>query len=81
MLYAMFFAMSFALVRGYHGAPLTAGLRLTTVPIALGLVAPFSGSLAERWPRLVMLSGMGLCLAAVIGLRQVLTGTPESQPA
>src|SRR4051812_43334633 len=55
--------------------------RAYLVPIALGLVAPFSGSLAERWPRLVMLSGMGLCLAAVIGLGQVLTGTPESQPA
>ena len=81
MLYAMFFAMSFALVRGYHDAPLIAGLRLTIVPIALGLVAPFSGSLAERWPRLVMHSGMGLCIAAVFGLGQVLTGTPDSQLA
>jgi hypothetical protein len=79
MLYAMFFVMSFALVRGYHDAPLTAGLRLTIVPIAIAVVAPFSGSIAERRPRLVMWSGMVLCLAAVIALNQVLTGTPESQ--
>src|SRR4029079_4774657 len=39
------------------------------------------GSFAERWPRLVMLSGMGLCIAALIGLAQVLTGTPDSVPA
>jgi hypothetical protein len=27
--------MSFALVRGYHGPPVAAGLTLTTIPIAL----------------------------------------------
>jgi EmrB/QacA subfamily drug resistance transporter len=81
MLYGMFFAMSFALVRGYHDAPLTAGLRLTIVPVALGLVAPFSGSLSQRWPRLVMLGGMGLCFAAAVGLSQVLTGDRGSEPA
>jgi EmrB/QacA subfamily drug resistance transporter len=78
MLYGMFFAMSFALVRGYHDSPLAAGLRLALVPVALGVVAPFSGSAAEVRPRLVMLGGMALCVAAVIWVRWSLTGTPDS---
>ena len=81
MLYGMFFAMSFALVRGYHDAPLTAGLRLAIVPVALGVVAPFSGGLAEHRPRQVMLGGLALCVAAVIWLRWSLIGTPGSLPA
>jgi EmrB/QacA subfamily drug resistance transporter len=80
MLYGMFFAMSFALVRGYHDAPLTAGLRLALVPVALGLVAPFSGAAAELRPRQVMLGGMALCVAAVIWLRWSLTGAADSLP-
>jgi EmrB/QacA subfamily drug resistance transporter len=78
MLYGMFFAMSFALVRGYHDAPLTAGLRLAIVPVALGVVAPFSGAAADLRPRQVMLGGMVVCVAAVIWLRWSLTGTPDS---
>jgi hypothetical protein len=78
MLYSMLFAMSFALVRGYHDAPLIAGLRLALVPVALGVVAPFSGIAAELRPRQVMLSGLFLCLAAAIWLRWSFTGTPES---
>ena len=78
MLYSMLFAMSFALVRGYHDTPLTAGLRLTLVPVALGVVAPFSGAAAELRPRLVMLSGLSLCIVAAVWLRWWFTGTPES---
>lgn len=78
MLYGMFFAMSFALVRGYHQAPLAAGLRLAVVPVALGLVAPFSGGLADRRPRQVMLGGMAVCVGAVIWLHWSMTGTPDS---
>jgi hypothetical protein len=78
MLYGMFFAMSFALVRGYHDAPLTAGLRLALVPVALGVVAPFSAAAAELRPRQVMLGGASLCVAAVVWLRWSLTGTPDS---
>ncbi|MGE0223766.1 MAG: MFS transporter [Acetobacteraceae bacterium] len=80
MLYAMFFAMSFALVRGYHETPLAAGLHLALVPVALGVVAPFSGALAETRPRQVMLGGMALCVAAAIWLRWSFTGTPDSMP-
>lgn len=80
MLYGMFFAMSFALVRGYHDAPLAAGLRLTIIPIGLGVVAPFSGAWYERRPRLVMIGGMAICIAAVALLTNVMSGAPRSLP-
>ena len=78
MLYGMFFAMSFALIRGYHDPTFAAGLRLTVVPVALGLVAPFGGAWADKRPRLVMAGGMVVCLASAVALRVLLTGTPQS---
>ena len=78
MLYGMFFAMSFALIRGYHDPSLAAGLRLTVIPVALGLVAPFGGAFADKRPRLVMAAGMAVCLASALALPALLTGTPES---
>jgi len=78
LLYGMFFAMSFALVRGYHEAPYFAGLTLTPVPVALGLVAPFSGALVDKRPRLVMVGGMALSAIAAIALTFILTGSPQS---
>jgi hypothetical protein len=79
LLYSMFFLMSFALVRGYHDAPLLAGLRLAIIPVALGLVAPFTGVLATRvGVRTLLLGGMGLCLVATLTLARVMDGTPES---
>jgi EmrB/QacA subfamily drug resistance transporter len=80
MVYGLFFAMSFALIRGYHDPSFAAGLRLTVVPVALGLVAPFSGTLSDRRPRLVMLVGMAFCVVSAIALKGLLTGTPESLP-
>jgi EmrB/QacA subfamily drug resistance transporter len=79
MLYGMFFLMSFALVRGYHHSPLDAGLRLAIIPVALGIVAPFGGALHERLGvRTVLLSGMAVCVAALILLSVALTGTSSS---
>jgi EmrB/QacA subfamily drug resistance transporter len=78
MLYSMFFAMSFALVRGCHDQPLAAGLRLTIIPLALGIVAPFSGSLYETRPRLVMVGGMTICAVAALALNKLLTGAEHS---
>ncbi len=78
MLYSMFFAMSFALVRGFHDAPLISGLHLALIPVALGVVAPFSGSAAEQRPRQVMLGGLALCVAAAIWLRWSLMGGQDS---
>jgi EmrB/QacA subfamily drug resistance transporter len=78
MLYGMFFSMSFCFVRGYHASPLEAGLRLTVVPLALGIVAPFSGTIYERHPRLASIGGMALCVAAIIALNTMLTGSANS---
>ncbi len=78
MLYAMFFAMSFALVRGYHDSPVAAGARLTIIPLALGLVAPLSGALAERHLRVLLIAGMAICFAATLELARVMTGAPGS---
>lgn len=79
MLYGMFFLMSFALVRGYHDSPLAAGLRLAIIPVALGIVAPFSSTLHQRLgARTVLFSGMAICAAAVILLSVVLAGTAAS---
>jgi MFS family permease len=78
MLYGMFFALSFALVRGYRDPPLVAGLRLAIVPVALGVVAPFSGSLCDRYPRLVPIAGMAVCLLALIALNLEITEEPGS---
>jgi EmrB/QacA subfamily drug resistance transporter len=80
MLYGMFFAMSFALIRGYHDPSFAAGLRLAVVPAALGVVAPFGGALSDKRPRLVMLLGMAFCMISAIALSALLTGTPESLP-
>jgi EmrB/QacA subfamily drug resistance transporter len=74
LLYGIFFLMSFALVRGYHDSSLSAGLRLAITPVALGIVAPFSGALYERLgPRVVAVSGMAICLAALFFLSRALT--------
>jgi EmrB/QacA subfamily drug resistance transporter len=78
MLYGMFFAMSFALVRGYHDSAFAAGLRLTIVPIALGVIAPLGGALSDKHPRAVMLGGMALCALSAFALSQLLDGTPAS---
>jgi hypothetical protein len=48
MLYGMFFAMSFVLIRGYYDPAFAAGLRLTIIPVALGLVAPFGGAWSDK---------------------------------
>ena len=78
MLYGMFFAMSFALIRGYHDPAFAAGLRLTIIPVALGIVAPFGGAWSDKRPRLVMVSGMAVCLVSALALTALITGTSES---
>jgi EmrB/QacA subfamily drug resistance transporter len=67
MLYGMFFLMSFALEHGYGDTPLAAGLRLAVIPVALGIVAPFSGALSDRMgARLLSAGGMAVCVAALV---------------
>jgi EmrB/QacA subfamily drug resistance transporter len=79
LLYAMFFLMSFAFVRGFHESPITSGVRLAIVPITLGLVAPLSGSLCDRLGVRGLTSvGMAFCVAGIVLLPVGLTGVGHS---
>jgi len=81
LLYAMFFLMSFALEHGYGDSPQAAGFRLAAIPIALGLVAPLSGALSDRFgARLLSVGGMCLCLLALVILAFAETDPTLSRP-
>jgi hypothetical protein len=80
MLFGMFFAMSYAFVRGYRDLPIIAGLRLTIVPIALGIVAPFAGAVPDRYSKLVLVSGPVICGLSALGLIPALSGASDSLP-
>lgn len=65
MLFGMLFLMAFVFMRGYQESALTGGLRLSIIPVALGIVAPLSGMLYDRLgPRILTVLGMATCLAA-----------------
>jgi EmrB/QacA subfamily drug resistance transporter len=65
-LFGMFFLMPFVFVRGYHDSWLVAGLRLSMIPVALGIAAPLSGALSDRLgPRVPTVAGTVTCLAAL----------------
>jgi len=62
-LFGMFFLMPFVFVRGYKDSWLDAGLRLSIIPVALGIAAPLSGALSDRLgPRVPTVAGMVTCL-------------------
>jgi MFS family permease len=74
LLYGMFFLTSFALVSGYHDSPTLAGLKLAVIPVAIGIVAPFSGDLSKRLgPRLLSVAAMAVCLTALLVLSAIST--------
>jgi hypothetical protein len=74
LLYGIFFIVSFGLVRGYHRPVEMAGLRLAVIPIVIGLIAPFSGVLAEKaGARLVSVAGMALCILSLVILSIIAT--------
>ena len=61
---------------GYGDSPLAAGLRLAIIPIAIGVVAPISGLLFDRFgSRLPTLTGMLTCAASLVLLYFALDGT------
>ena len=69
LLYGMFFVISFALIRGYHNTAQLAGFKLAIIPVALGLVAPFSGALGERLGlRFLPIASMAICISALATL-------------
>lgn len=66
VLFGVLFVVPFYLERGAHLSPGASGLRLTALPVALGLVAPFAGHLADRLgARALTVSGM---LVTALGL-------------
>jgi MFS family permease len=73
----MFFLMSFALEHGHGDSPEVAGFRLAVIPVALGVVAPFSGALSDRLgARWLRAAGMAVCVVALLIL-----GIVESDPS
>ena len=72
LLYGMFYLMSYAAIRGLHEPPERAGLRLSAIPIALGITAPFAGALVKRYGTATLaLLGMSLAAAALLVLSLV----------
>ena len=63
------------LVRVYLDSELVAGLRLSIVPVLLGLLAPVGGMLYDRFgARTVTAAGMALCVAGLAVLYVFLDG-------
>ena len=75
LLYGMLFLMSLGLVKGLDNRAHVAGLKLATIPILLGLVAPLAARLGGRFgARRVGIAGMALCLAAILALVAIAFG-------
>jgi len=79
LLFGVFLLVPFALEGGYADAPFAAGLRLATIPIALGIVAPFAGALSDRLgPRWLTAIGMVITALSLVGLAFALDGATGS---
>lgn len=69
MLFGAFFVLPFVLEQAYGDSSWIAGLRLSVIPAALGLVAPLSGALYDRLgARLLTVSGMVAALVSLLAL-------------
>src|SRR6266404_239279 len=80
-LFGLFFLMPFIFVRAYRDSTFAAGLRLSIVPVMLGVVAPVAGALCDRLgARMLTVSGMLICVVASALLFAALDGAPASLP-
>ena len=80
-LFGLFFLVPFVLVRAYQDTALAAGLRLSIVPVMLGLLAPLGGALYDRFgARVVTASGMVVCIAGLAVLHVFLDGAAANMP-
>ncbi len=80
-LFGIFFLMPFVFVRVYQDSALAAGLRLSIVPVMLGVISPIGGLLYDRLgARIVTVSGMLFCVAGLVLLFTTADGTPGSLP-
>lgn len=80
-LFGVFFLMPFALVRVYDETALVAGLRLSILPVMLGLLAPLGGMLSDRLgTRVPTVCGMLTSIAGLAGLYVFLDGSTANLP-
>jgi EmrB/QacA subfamily drug resistance transporter len=80
-LFGVFFLIPFVLVRVYQDSELAAGLRLSILPVALGLVAPLGGALYDRYgARAPTCCGMLICIAGLVLLYAFLDGSAANLP-
>lgn len=80
-LFGVFFVIPFALVRVYDDSELAAGLRLSVLPVVLGLVAPIGGALSDRLgSRVPTFCGMLICVVGLALLYVFLDGTAGNMP-
>ncbi len=78
-LFGVMFLMPFVFVRVYGDSALAAGLRLSIVPVVLGVIAPIGGVLYDRLgSRIVTAAGMLICVAGLALLFAAMDGTPGS---
>ena len=76
-LFGVMFLMPFIFVRAYGDSALAAGLRLSIVPVVLGVIAPIGGVLYDRFgSRIVTAAGMLICVAGLALLFAAWTGRP-----
>lgn len=69
VLFGVLFVVPFFFERGLYEHPSRAGIELMVMPVALGLVAPFAGRLADRLgARALTVGGMGLVAAGLVWL-------------
>ena len=81
ILFGVFFLMPFVLERVYGDSPLTAGLRLTVIPAAMGLAAPASGALYDRHgARSLRVIGMLAVLGSLLLLSFFIDGNAARLP-
>lgn len=80
-LFGLFFLIPFTFVRVYDDSALQAGLRLSILPVVLGLLAPLGGWLYDRLgARIPACGGALVCLGGLGLLFVFLDGTARSLP-
>jgi EmrB/QacA subfamily drug resistance transporter len=78
-LFGVFFLIPFVLVRVYQDSELAAGLRLSILPVMLGVLAPVGGALSDRFgARAPTTAGMVVCIAGLALLYVYLDGSREN---
>ena len=79
--YNLTLLIPFVLVRICQDSELVAGLRLSIVPVLLGLLAPVGGMLYDRFgARVVTATGMTVCVAGLAVLYVFLDGKGANMP-